>query len=97
MKQTEETEKKMPVASTNEHGISAAIWNNTNKAGKEYKSISMSASVKQPDGTYKNRTIFFPSDLENLINALIKLKADADEQGIQTAFEPKKDSGGNNE
>ena len=37
------------------------------------------------------------SDLENLINALIKLKADADEQGIQTAFEPKKDSGGNNE
>jgi len=97
MKQTEETEKKMPVVSANEHGVSIAIWNNTNKEGKEYQSLSMTASSKKEDGTYKNRTIFFPSDLENLINALQKLKDEADEQGIKTAFEPKKDSGGNNE
>ncbi len=87
----------MPVVSANEHGVSIAIWNNTNKEGKEYQSLSMTASSKKEDGTYKNRTIFFPSDLENLINALQKLKDEADEQGIKTAFEPKKDSGGNNE
>jgi len=98
MKKTEEkTGNNKPVVSANEHGVSIAIWNNTNKEGKEYKSISISASKKQPDGTYKNRTIFFPSDLENLINALQKVKADADEQGIQTAYEPKKEGGGNNE
>ena len=91
MKQTEETEKKMPVVSANEHGVSIAIWNNTNKEGKEYQSLSMTASSKKEDGTYKNRTIFFPSDLENLINSLTELKEKADEAGIKTAFELKKE------
>jgi len=80
---------KKPVVSVNAHGVSVAIWENTNKAGKEYKSISMNASSKQKDGSYKNRTIFFPSDLENMITALTELKTQADKQGIQTAFEKK--------
>jgi len=88
VKQVEE--KKKPIVSANAHGVSAAIWPNTNKAGKEYQSISMNASSKQADGTYKNRTIFFPSDLENMINVLTELKAQADKLGIKTAFEPKK-------
>ena len=97
MKNTEETTKKMPIVSANEHGISIAIWENTNREGKAYKSISMSASTKQQDGLYKNRTIFFPSDLENLINAFIKVKEQADELGIKTAFEPRQSDGDNNE
>jgi len=79
-------ENKKPVISTNTHGVSTAIWNNTNKQGKEYQSLSLSGSSKQPDGTYKNRTIFFPSDLENLIESLTELKKQADKQGIQTGF-----------
>ena len=90
----EETVKKKPIVNANEHGVSVAIWENESKQGKEYKSISLSASSKQPDGSYKTRTIFFPSDLENLINALQKLKQDADEQGIITAFQPKEIDGG---
>jgi len=86
----EETKEKVkPVASANSYGVSSAIWNNTNKAGKEYQSISLNASVKQEDGTYKNRTIFFPSDLENLIATLTELKKQADELGIKTGFVPK--------
>jgi hypothetical protein len=86
---SKETEKTKPVASANAYGISTAIWNNTNKAGKEYQSISINGSTKQADGSYKNRTIFFPSDLENLINALTELKEQADAQGIKTGFEAK--------
>ena len=86
----EQTEKNKPVVSSNNYGISTAIWNNTNKAGKEYQSISLNGSTKQPDGTYKNRSIFFPSDLENLIASLEELKAKADELGIQTGFVEKK-------
>jgi len=82
----ETTENKKPVASANNFGISTAIWNNTNKAGIEYQSLSMNGSTKQEDGTYKNRTIFFPSDLENLIKSLTELKAQADELGIKTGF-----------
>ena len=85
----EETNK--PVASANSYGISTAIWNNTNKAGVEYQSLSLNGSTKQPDGTYKNRTIFFPSDLENLINSLTELKKQAEEQGIKTGYTEKKD------
>jgi hypothetical protein len=85
-----ETEKTKPVVSANAYGISAAIWNNTNKQGKEYQSISINGSTKQADGTYKNRTIFFPSDLENLINALTELKEKSEEQGIKTKFEERK-------
>lgn len=89
---TEETKEKIkPVVSANAYGISTAIWNNTNKAGKEYQSISLNGSTKQPDGTYKNRTIFFPSDLENLIASLTELKEKADEAGIKTGFEAKKE------
>jgi len=84
-----ETTKK-PVASANNFGISTAIWDNTNKAGKEYQSISLNGSSKQPDGSYKNRTIFFPSDLENLIKSLTELKEQAEELGIKTGFEEKK-------
>jgi hypothetical protein len=87
---SKETEKTKPVASANAYGISTAIWNNTNKAGKEYQSISINGSTKQADGTYKNRTIFFPSDLENLINALTELKEKSEEQGIKTKFEERK-------
>lgn len=89
-KKTEKTKSK-PVVSANAYGISTAIWNNTNKAGKEYQSISLNGSTKQPDGTYKNRTIFFPSDLENLIKSLTELKEKADEAGIKTGFEAKKE------
>jgi hypothetical protein len=78
--------KKQPVVNANSHGVSVAIWNNTNAQGKEYQSLSMNASSKQTDGSYKNRTIFFPSDLENLINALTELKIEADEQKIKTKF-----------
>ena len=85
----EETKSK-PVVSANAYGISTAIWNNTNKAGKEYQSISLNGSTKQTDGSYKNRTIFFPSDLENLIKSLTELKEKADEAGIKTGFEEKK-------
>jgi hypothetical protein len=81
--------KKTPVATGKSFGVSVAIWDNTNKAGTAYKNISMSASTKQPDGTYKPRTIFFPSDLENLITALTELKTNAEQQGIKTKFEPK--------
>jgi hypothetical protein len=86
-KKTKETKK--PVASANSYGVSTAIWNNTNKQGKEYQSISMNASTKLTDGSYKNRTIFFPSDLENLIKSLTELKTQADELGIKTGFEQK--------
>jgi len=86
---TEKTNSK-PVASANNFGVSTAIWNNTNKAGKEYQSISMNASSKQEDGSYKNRTIFFPSDLENLIKSLTELKEKADELKIKTGFVEKK-------
>jgi len=79
-------ESKRPVVSANSHGISIAIWNNTNKAGKDYQSISMNGSTKQPDGSYKNRTIFFPSDLENLYEAIGDLIEKAKEQKIQTGF-----------
>lgn len=89
-KKTEEKKSK-PVVSANAYGISTAIWNNTNKAGKKYQSISLNGSTKQPDGTYKNRTIFFPSDLENLIKSLTELKEKADEAGIKTGFEAKKE------
>ena len=82
--------KKLPLAKGNSYGVSTAIWNNTNKAGTKYQSISLSASTKQTDGSYKNRTIFFPSDLENLIAALTELKANADAEGIQTGFVEKK-------
>ena len=85
------TENNKPVVSANSYGISTAIQDNTNKAGKEYQSISLNGSTKLPDGTYKNRTIFFPSDLENLINSLTELKEKADEAGIKTAFELKKE------
>ena len=85
------TENNKPVVSANFYGISTAIWDNTNKAGKEYQSISLNGSTKLPDGTHKNRTIFFPSDLENLINSLTELKEKADEAGIKTAFELKKE------
>jgi len=88
---TENKETNKPVVSANSYGISTAIWNNTNKAGKEYQSISLNGSTKQPDGTYKNRTIFFPSDLGNLIASLTELKAQADELGIKTEFEAKKE------
>lgn len=87
---TETKETNKPVVSANSYGISTAIWNNTNKAGKEYQSISLNGSTKQPDGTYKNRTIFFPSDLGNLIASLMELKDKADEAGIKTEFEAKK-------
>jgi len=80
-----------PVVSANSYGISTAIWNNTNKAGKEYQSISLNGSTKQADGTYKNRTIFFPSDLGNLIASLMELKDKADEAGIKTEFVAKKE------
>lgn len=86
----QEENKKTPVAKGNSYGVSVAIWNNTNKAGKEYQNVSMSASSKQPDGTYKNRTIFFPSDLENLITALTELQADAETKGITTKFVERK-------
>ena len=82
--------KKLPVAKGNSYGVSTAIWNNTNKAGTKYQSISLSASTKQTDRSYKNRTIFFPSDLENLIAALTELKANADAEGIITGFVEKK-------
>ena len=82
--------KKLPVAKGNSYGVSTAIWGNTNKAGTKYQSFSLSASTKQTDGSYKNRTIFFPSDLENLIAALTELKANADAEGIQTGFVEKK-------
>ena len=88
---TEKTEtKKLPVAKGNSYGVSTAIWDNTNKAGTKYQSISLSASTKQTDGSYKNRTIFFPSDLENLIAALTELKANADAEGIVTGFVERK-------
>jgi len=82
--------KTLPVVKGNSYGISTAIWDNVNKAGTKYQSISLSGSTKQEDGTYRNRTIFFPSDLENLITALQELKANADEAGIQTGFVEKK-------
>jgi len=85
-----ETKKVTPVVKGNSYGVSVAIWDNVNKAGTKYQSISLSASTKQADGSYKNRTIFFPSDLENLITALTELKANADEAGIQTGFVEKK-------
>ena len=85
-KKEETKENNKPVVSANAYGISTAIWNNTNKAGKEYQSISLNASTKQSDGTFKNRTIFFPSDLENLIATLTELKKQADEAGIRTGF-----------
>ena len=88
--ETKETTKKLPVAKGNSYGVSTAIWDNTNKAGTKYQSISLSASTKQTDGSYKNRTIFFPSDLENLIAALTELKANADAEGIVTRFIEKK-------
>lgn len=87
----ENNETNKPVVSANSYGISTAIWNNTNKAGKEYQSISLNGSTKQPDGTYKNRTIFFPSDLGNLIASLTELKQKADEAGIKTEFDAKKE------
>jgi len=90
MKTEQKEETKKPVVSANTYGISTAIWNNTNKAGKEYQSISLNGSTKLPDGTYKNRTIFFPSDLENLIASLTELKQKADEQKIVTGFIEKK-------
>lgn len=83
-------ENKKPLASANNYGVSVAIWENTNKAGKQYQSISLNASSKQEDGTYKNRTIFFPSDLENLITSLTELKKQAEQQGIITGFTEKK-------
>lgn len=85
----EQKEIKKPIVSANSFGVSAAIWENKNKAGNEYKSISLNASTKQKDGSYKNRTIFFPSDLENLITTLTTLKKQAEEQGIKTKFETK--------
>ena len=87
---TENKESKKPVVSANSHGISIAIWNNTNKAGKEYQSISMNGSTKKPDGSYKNRTIFFPSDLENLYAAIGDLIEKAKEEKIQTGYVEKK-------
>jgi len=86
----EKKETKRPLASGNSYGVSTAIWQNTNKAGKEYQSISMNASTKQTDESYKNRTIFFPSDLENLITSLQELKANAEAQGIVTKFVERK-------
>jgi hypothetical protein len=87
-------EKKVnnpPVAKGNSFGVSTAIWDNVNKAGVKYQSLSISVSSKdkENEGQYKTRTILFPSDLENLITALTELKANADEQGIQTAFKQK--------
>jgi hypothetical protein len=81
---------KKPVASANSHGISVAIWNNVNKAGKEYQSVSMNGSTKTEDGSYKNRTIFFPSDLENLYEAIGDLIEKAQAQKIQTGYIEKK-------
>jgi len=86
----EKTENKKPIVSANNYGVSAAIWDNINKAGKQYQSISLNASSKQEDGSYKNRTIFFPSDLENMIATLTELKQKADEQKIITGFVEKK-------
>lgn len=83
-------ENKKPIVSANNYGVSAAIWENTNKAGKEYQSISFNASSKQEDGSYKNRTIFFPSDLENLHKTIGELITKAKEQGITTGFVEKK-------
>lgn len=91
VEKTEKTENNKPVVSANSYGISTAIWDNTNKAGKEYQSISLNGSTKQPDGTYKNRTIFFPNDLGNLIASLMELKDKADELGIKTEFVAKKE------
>jgi hypothetical protein len=74
----ENKETKKPIVNANSYGVSVAIWENTNKAGKQYQSLSINASTKQEDGTYKNRTIFFPSDLENMIAALTELKKEAE-------------------
>jgi len=46
--------------------------------------------VKTTRRNIQKQNNILPSDLENLINALQKVKADADEQGIKTAYEPKK-------
>jgi len=97
MNKQKETEKKKPVVNANEHGVSVAIWKNINKVGKEYYSLSMNASAKQTDGSYKNRNILFSSDLENLINALTELKDKAEEQGIKTKFEETINSGDDND
>jgi len=85
-----EKKSSKPVVNANSHGVSVAIWDNVNKAGKKYQSISLNASSKQEDGTYKNRTIFFPSDLENMITALTELKKQADKAEIITGFVARK-------
>ena len=85
-----ETKKsKKPIVNANVHGVSVAIWDNKNKAGKDYQNISFSASTKQKDGSYKTRNIFFPSDLGNLITALTELKEKADDLNIQTEYRKK--------
>ena len=83
---TEETTKKMPIATGNSYGVSTAIWENINDNGIKYNTISIQVSTKQKDETYKNRKILFSSDLENLITSLTELKTNADETEIQTGF-----------
>ena len=88
----EETQKKMPVVTTNVHGISVAIWNNKNDKGDEYQTVSFGISQKDKDneGKFKKRTIIYPTDLENILAAYADIKAKADAAGIQTKFIPKK-------
>ena len=89
---TEKTETKKPLISVNVHGVSVAIWPNVNAAGVKYNSISCNISGKKnPDGSYgKNRTIQFPSDIENIIEAYTQVKVLADAEGIQTGFVERK-------
>lgn len=84
-------EKRMPIAKGNSYGVSTAIWENENKKGEEYQSVSINVSYKinKDDKEYKKRQTLYPKDIDNLILALKELQKDAKAKGITTGFVPK--------
>lgn len=64
--------------------VSVAVWENTNKEGKSYKTYSLSREHKDLEGKWQNSTSFFASDFAN-IAALATLIL----RGAVSTFKPK--------